>query len=63
LIPQGRPQGRWQVGRRNGRQGLTRSQRELERHTAQAIANERRRIAADLHDDLGAKLLMIIHAS
>jgi signal transduction histidine kinase len=63
LIPQGRRQGSWQVGRRNGRQGLTRSQRELERHTAQAIANERRRIAADLHDDLGAKLLMIIHAS
>ena len=31
--------------------------------TAQALAEERERIYADLHDDLGAKLLTIVHTS
>ena len=39
----------------------------LEQHTAairaQAIAGERERIYADLHDDLGAKLLGLIHTA
>ena len=29
----------------------------------QVTARERKRIAADLHDDLGAKLLTIVHTS
>ncbi|MBK6436494.1 MAG: ATP-binding protein [Rhodanobacteraceae bacterium] len=31
--------------------------------TAQALADERERIYADLHDDLGAKLLQLIHTA
>ena len=31
--------------------------------TAQALAEERERIYADLHDDLGAKLLQLIHTA
>jgi two-component system, NarL family, sensor histidine kinase UhpB len=34
-----------------------------ELHVEQATAQERKRIAADLHDDLGAKLLTIVHTS
>lgn len=63
LSPQGRRQGSWRGSRRSSRQGLSRSQRELERRIAEVIAIERQRIAADLHDDLGAKLLMIVHTS
>ncbi|MBB5206207.1 signal transduction histidine kinase [Inhella inkyongensis] len=34
-----------------------------ERHLEQVTERERKRIAADLHDDLGAKLLTIVHTS
>jgi signal transduction histidine kinase len=63
LSLQGHRQGSWRGSRRSSRQGLTLSQRELERRIAEVIAVERQRIAADLHDDLGAKLLMIVHTS
>jgi len=41
-----------------------RQQRALsEQHLEQVTERERKRIAADLHDDLGAKLLTIVHTS
>ena len=54
-----------------GGRGCARSRAEIERNFAQmaelrveqVTEQERKRIAADLHDDLGAKLLTIVHTS
>ncbi|MBL8342000.1 MAG: sensor histidine kinase [Rubrivivax sp.] len=43
---------------------IERNLRQMAEHKAEQVAEkERKRIAADLHDDLGAKLLTIVHTS
>jgi signal transduction histidine kinase len=49
---------------RDATQEIERNVRQLADHKIEQVAEkERKRIAADLHDDLGAKLLTIVHTS
>jgi signal transduction histidine kinase len=49
---------------RDATQEIERNMRQLADHKIEQVAErERKRIAADLHDDLGAKLLTIVHTS
>ena len=49
---------------REATQEIERNMRQLADHKVEQVAErERKRIAADLHDDLGAKLLTIVHTS
>ncbi|MBL8287110.1 MAG: sensor histidine kinase [Rubrivivax sp.] len=49
---------------REATQEIERNMRQIADHKVEQVAEkERKRIAADLHDDLGAKLLTIVHTS
>lgn len=49
---------------REATQEIERNMRQISDHKIEQVAErERKRIAADLHDDLGAKLLTIVHTS